>query len=121
MKFLKKTYLEFYLKSEHNTHTTFGFILILINTNGIAKSIIMIDPMKIYIIFIVSIIIPPIIVPINIDKLYINKNRPFANSGASLTDDVTQYCEIVHAEPSNIPKINNIRNSKNGILTIAPI
>ena len=94
--------------------------LILMTTNGIAKIIMITDPKKMYKILILSIIIPPTIVPINIPKLHINKNIPFANSGDSLTDEVTQYCETVYADPSNIPKINRTKNSVNGYLTNKP-
>ena len=54
---------------------------------------------------------PPIIVPMKMPKLHMNRNMPFANSGASLMDDVIQYCETVYADPSNIENIINTQNS----------
>ena len=89
-------------------------VLILIKTNGTAKSIIITDPRKIYVIFISSIIIPPTIVPMNMAKLHNNRNIPFANSGDWRREEVTQYCETVYADPSNIPKIKRMHISANG-------
>ena len=73
-----------------------------------------------YIIFILSIINPPSMVPINMDILHSNKKIPFANSGDSRTDDVTQYCAKVYTDPSNSEKIISIQNSKIGFLTKLP-
>ena len=63
---------------------------------------------------------PPTIVPMNIPRLHNNRNIPFANSGASGTAVVIQYCETVYAEPSNIENNINMQNSWNGSLAKRP-
>ena len=58
-----------------------------------------------------SIITPPSIVPMNMPKLDSNKKIPFANSGAPRMAEVTQYCETVYADPSNIANTIKMQNS----------
>ena len=58
--------------------------------------------------------IPPINIPIALFILLMNKYDPFANSGASFIDELSQYCEIVCIEPSNRPKRINIMNTNSG-------
>ena len=62
-------------------YPTFGYFLILIKTSNDDMKFMIIDPKKIYKILSWSIISPPIIVPINMDILHINRRIPFANSG----------------------------------------
>lgn len=58
--------------------------------------------------------IPPINIPTALFMLLMNKYDPFANSGASFIDELSQYCEIVCIEPSNRPKMINIINTNPG-------
>ena len=48
---------------------------------------------------------PPINIPTALFILLMKRYEPFANSGASLIDELSQYWEIVCIEPSRRPKI----------------
>lgn len=54
--------------------------------------------------------IPPINIPMALFMLLMNRYAPFANSGASLIDELSQYWEIVCIEPSSRPKMINNTN-----------
>ncbi len=54
--------------------------------------------------------IPPMKIPTALFMLLMNRYAPFANSGASLIDELNQYWEIVCIEPSKRPKIINNTN-----------
>ena len=57
---------------------------------------------------------PPINIPTALFILLMKRYNPFANSGASLIDELSQYWEIVCIEPSNSPKIINNMNTYPG-------
>ena len=57
-----------------------------------------------------SINIPPINIPTALFMLLMKRYAPFANSGASLIDELNQYWEIVCIEPSRRPKRINCTN-----------
>ena len=58
--------------------------------------------------------IPPINTPTALFMLLMKRYAPFANSGASLIDELNQYWEIVCIEPSIRPKRINCTNVNSG-------
>ena len=92
----------------------FGNFLILYNAVGLAKmkhvTAVRISKSPAF----SSINIPPINTPTALFILLMKRYAPFANSGASLIDELNQYWEIVCIEPSIRPKRINCTNVNSG-------